>query len=171
MNRIWKTWDLFQEKIVENFSRYGLLAVISLAFLEVVRRYIFGASFIWSGDVEIYFNLVVVFLYFGLAEKQKTHIRLDLFLGWIQKKEGGWNKLGKGLEIVSTLISLSFCILFIWFGIEFVKMGIDFGRKMENADLFLWPFYVVLLVGFLFLGIEFARSLYRRISKREEAES
>ncbi len=170
MDRIGKAWDLFQEKIVENFSRYGLLAVISLAFLEVVRRYIFGATFIWSGDVEIYFNLAVVFLYFGLAEKQKTHIRLDLFLAWIQKKRG-WNKLGKGLEIVSTLISLSFCVLFIWFGIEFVKVGIDFGRKMENADLFLWPFYVVLLVGFLFLGIEFARTLYRQIRKGEEAKS
>lgn len=170
MDRIGKAWDLFQEKIVENFSRYGLLAVISLAFLEVVRRYIFGATFIWSGDVEIYFNLAVVFLYFGLAEKQKAHIRLDLFLGWIQKKRG-WNKLGKGLEIVSTLISLSFCALFIWFGIEFVKVGIDFGRKMENADLFLWPFYVVLLVGFLFLGIEFARTLYRQIRKGEEAKS
>ena len=170
MDRIGKAWDFFQEKIVENFSRYGLLAVISLAFLEVVRRYIFGATFIWSGDVEIYFNLAVVFLYFGLAEKQKTHIRLDLFLAWIQKKRG-WNKLGKGLEIVSTLISLSFCALFIWFGIEFVKVGIDFGRKMENADLFLWPFYVVLLVGFLFLGIEFARTLYRQIRKGEEAKS
>ena len=169
MDRIEKAWDLFQEKIIENFSRYGLLAVISLAFLEVVRRYIFGATFIWSGDVEIYFNLVVVFLYFGLAEKQKTHIRLDLFLNWIQKKRG-WDQLGKGLKIVSTLISLSFCVLFIWFGIEFVKVGIDFGRKMENADLFLWPFYVVLLVGFLFLGIEFARTLYRQIRKREEAD-
>jgi TRAP-type C4-dicarboxylate transport system permease small subunit len=170
MDRIGKAWDLFQEKIVENFSRYGLLAVISLAFLEVVRRYIFGATFIWSGDVEIYFNLAVVFLYFGMAEKQKVHIRLDLFLAWIQKKRG-WHKLGKGLEIVSTLISLSFCALFIWFGIEFVKVGIDFGRKMENADLFLWPFYVVLLVGFLFLGIEFARTLYRQIRKGEEAKS
>jgi C4-dicarboxylate transporter DctQ subunit len=169
MGRIGKAWDFFQEKIVENFSRYALLAVISLAFLEVVRRYIFGASFIWSGDVEIYFNLVVVFLYFGLAEKQKTHIRLDLFLALLKRKKGGWKRLARGLEIVSTLISLSFCVLFIWFGIEFVKVGIDFGRKMENADLFLWPFYLVLLVGFLFLGIEFARTLYRQIRKREEA--
>jgi len=165
MNRIRAIWNFFQEKIVEHLSRYLLLGVVLLSFVEVIRRYIFGASFIWAEDVEVYFNLVAVFFYFGLAQRQKAHIELDLFLQIIKKRRRRWGEI---LEIGSDLISLSFCVLFIWFGMKFVKAGMDFGRRSENADLLLWPFYALLLVGFVFLGVEFARSLFLQFKKLKE---
>lgn len=162
MKALGKIWTFFQERIIEHFSRYVFLSVIFLSFLEVVRRYIFGVTFLWYEDVEVYFNLVAVFLYFGLAQKQNAHIRLDIFLEFVKKKS---KTLGEALEILSTLISLVFCCLFLWFGTDFVKKGMDFGRRTENADLLLWPFYGVLLLGFTFLGVEFARTLYQQVRK------
>ncbi len=159
-------WDFFQEKVIEQFSRYVLLGVILLAFLEVVRRYVFGVTFLWYEDVEVYFNLVAVLLYFGMAQKKNAHIRLDIVLEFVKKKSKAF---GEALEVLSTLISLVFCFLFVWFGIDFVKKGMDFGRRTDNAELLLWPFYAVLLVGFSFLGIEFARTLYRQIKEFRES--
>jgi C4-dicarboxylate transporter DctQ subunit len=167
MKRIGEIWDFFQGKIMEQVCRYLLLGVILLSCLEVIRRYGFGATFIWTEDVLIYFNLMAVLLYFGLAQRQKVHIELDIVVQLIKKK---WKTLGAVLEVASSLISLAFCVLFVWFGIKFVKAGIDFGRRTENADLLLWPFYVILLLGFTFLGIEFARSLVVQLKNLREGE-
>ena len=155
-----KSWDFFQDVIIENISRFTLLAVILLAFLEVIRRYIFGATFLWYEDVEVYFHLVAVLLYFGVAQKLKANIKLDLVVELLKKRQGRWRRAGEIIEIGSDALSLSFCVLFVWFGIDFVEVGIAVGRRTENADLLMWPFYVVLLVGFAFVAVEFGRSLY-----------
>ena len=167
MKRIAAVWDFFQEKIVEQFTRYLLLGVILLSFLEVIRRYLFDATFVWTEDVLVYFNLVAVFLYFGLAQRQKVHIELDIVVELIRRR---WKRLGDIIIALSYLVSFSFCILFVWFGVGFVRAGMDFGRRTENADLLLWPFYVILLLGFTFMGVEFARSLVLQVRRLKEAK-
>ena len=167
MKRIGEIWDFFQDKVLEQFCRYLLLGVILLSFLEVVRRYLFDATFVWTEDVLVYFNLVAVFLYFGLAQRQKVHIELDIVVELIRRR---WKRLGDIIIALSYLVSLSFCILFVWFGVGFVRAGMDFGRRTENADLLLWPFYVILLLGFTFMGVEFARSLVLQVRKLKEGK-
>ena len=161
MKRLWAIWDFFQSKIVEYFCRYVLLAVITLSFVEVIRRYVFGESFIWAEETEIYFNLMAVILYFGFAERKKAHIRLDIVVETIKKRRKRWGEI---IDIAAHCVTLAFCALFVWFGIDFVQAGIDFGRRTENAGMLLWPFYVLLLVGFGFLGIETARAIVKQIA-------
>jgi C4-dicarboxylate transporter DctQ subunit len=168
MKRIALVWDFFQDKILEQFCRYLLLGVILLSFLEVVRRYLFDATFVWTEDVLVYFNLVAVFLYFGLAQRQKVHIELGIVVELIRRR---WRRLGNIIIALSYLVSLSFCILFVCFGVGFVSAGMDLGRRTENADLLLWPFYVVLLLGFAFMGIEFARALFLQVREIMEDKS
>lgn len=167
MKRIGAIWDFIEDKIIEQLCRYLLLGVILLSCVEVVRRYVFGVTFLWTDDVLVYFNMVAVFLYLGRAQKQKAHIELDIIVKLIRKR---WRKAGDAILVASHIASLTFCVLFVLFGVKFVKAGMDFGRRTENADMLLWPFYVVLLVGFVFLGIEFARSLVLQIKTLKEGE-
>ena len=166
MDKIARLWDFFQDKIVENVSRVLLLGVILFAFVEVVRRYVFGDTFIWYQDVAVYLTLTAVFIYFAIALKRGSHIRLGLLVDFLERRGGSWKKAAGMVEILAYSLSLVFCILFVWYGIEFVKVGVAFGRHAENADfLLLWPFYIVLLVGFAFLIVEFARLLYAAVTK------
>jgi len=171
MKRLGQAYDFFQDKIVENVGRFGLLAIILLAFEEVIRRYIFGDTFIWYQDVAVYFTLSAVFLYFAIVLKQKAHIRLSLAVDLLKAKGGKWETSAEVIETLAYLVGFSFCVLFVWHGIEFIRIGIAFGRRAENADfLYLWPFYVVLIIGFAFLTIEFGRLLYthaRRLSRNK----
>lgn len=166
MKRIGRAWDFFQDKIIENVSRFALFAIILLAFEEVVRRYIFGSTFLWYQDVAVYFTLAAVFLYFAIDLKRGAHIRFSLFVNLLKRRGGKWKKSAELIEVLAYLMGFSFCILFVWYGIEFARIGIEFGRTAENADfLYLWPFYVVLLVGFAFLCTELGRSLYLSVKK------
>jgi len=168
MKRLGTIWDFFQEKVLEHFCRYILLGVITLSFVEVIRRYVFGESFIWAEETEIYFNLVAVILYFGFAQKRKAHIRLDIVVETLKRRRKKWGEI---VDIGAHCVTLAFCILFVLFGIDFVRAGIDFGRRTENAGMLLWPFYVILLVGFGFLGIETARELFRQVRDLKGGQS
>jgi len=166
VKKIGQVWDFFQDKIIENIGRFGLLAIILLAFEEVVRRYIFGDTFIWYQDVAVYFILAAIFLYFALTLKQKAHIRLSLAVDFLKRRGGKWKTSAEIMEAFAYLAGFSFCIIFVWHGIEFTKIGIEFGRTAENADfLYLWPFYIVLLIGFTFLIVEFGRLFYTHVQK------
>jgi C4-dicarboxylate transporter, DctQ subunit len=161
LNTIARYWDLFQDRVVENISRVVFLAVILLAFVEVVRRYVFGSTFIWYQDVAVYFVLAAVFIYFANTLRADSHIRLSLAVDNMRARGGNWTRAASIVELGAHFVSLAFCILFVLCGIDFVKVGIRFGRSAESAGfLLLWPFYIVLLVGFTLLAIEFARRVW-----------
>ena len=166
MGKMARLWDFFQDKIVENVSRALLLGVMLFAFVEVIRRYFFGDTYIWYQDVAVYLTLAAVFIYFAITLKANAHIRLGLLVDYLERRGGGGKKAAELVEVLAYLVSLGFCSLFVWYGVDFVRVGVEFGRSAENADfLLLWPFYIVLLVGFVFLIVEFARLLYAAVTK------
>jgi len=155
MKFIAAAWNFLEEVLVENFSRFGLLIIILLAFAEVVRRYLFGHTFIWYQDVAVYGNLAVIFLYLGIALRNGAHIRLTLVQELLRRKgdRQAWIEI---IDMISSGLGFVICVAFIWYGIEFVRVGYDFGRTTESADLPIWPFYLLLMIGFAFLAIESA---------------
>lgn len=160
-----KAWDFWQDVVIENISRYGLLAIILLAFLEVIRRYLFGQTFIWYQDVAVYGHLAIIFLYFGAALRSNSHIRLTLIVEVLRRRGGRYVRVADIIELTASAIGLAICITFIWCGIEFVKSGIDFGRTTESANLLIWPFYLLLEIGFFFLAVEIAISFYSQLKQ------
>jgi TRAP-type C4-dicarboxylate transport system permease small subunit len=147
-------WKLFQEVLIENICRYTLLIIILLAFIEVIRRYLFGDTFMWYQDVAVYGNLGLTFLYFGVALRSKAHIRLTLVLEVLRRKGSRYLKIAEAIEMTACAIGFVICAVFVWTGIEFVSVGIDFGRTTDSADLPLWPFYALLVYGFVNMAVE-----------------
>jgi len=165
MKELKTLWTFLQEVLLENICRFGLLAVILLAFLEVVRRYFFGQTFLWYQDVAVYFNLALVFLYFGVAQRHGSHIRLDIIIAVLARKGDRYKRHVTILETLGSLVSLIICTLFVWVGIDFVQVGMDFGRRTDNAELLLWPFYLLLVVGFVILSVEYVIAVVKRVGE------
>lgn len=160
-----KIWSFWQDVVIENISRYCLLAIILLAFVEVVRRYLFGDTFIWYQDVAVYGHMAIIFLYFSVALRSSSHIRLTLILEVLQRKGGVFNRVAQVIELIAFAVGFVICIVFIWCGIDFVKSGYDFGRTTESADLLIWPFYLILVIGFVFLAVELSISFFTRLKQ------
>jgi TRAP-type C4-dicarboxylate transport system permease small subunit len=154
MNRMSKAWKIYQEVVIENICRYTLLVIILLAFLEVIRRYLFGDTFMWYQDVAVYGNLGLTFLYFGVALRSKAHIRLTLILEVLRRKGGRYLRITEAVEMTACALGFVICAVFVWTGIEFVSVGIDFGRTTDSAGLPLWPFYALLVYGFANMAVE-----------------
>lgn len=165
MKQVAAAWSFLQDVVIENISRYALLTIILLAFVEVIRRYLFGQTFIWYQDVAVYGNLAVIFLYLGVALKNRSHIRLTLILELLRRKGGRFDRIADAMEVIASGLGFVICIAFAWYGVEFVRVGYEFGRTTDSADLIVWPFYVLLEVGFVFLAVESAIAFRTHLKK------
>ena len=129
--------------------------------LQIVSRYTaLIPSWIWTEELSRFLFIWMVMLGAMIGVREGTHFEVDV-----------WPALGERasalLRIVSGVFVLAFALVFVWWGIEFVRFGWD--QQSELAELpmpfiFLaWP--IAGLTWVLFLGETFVanfRILLRR---------
>lgn len=104
-------------RIVSAASRVGgfvaiiLIAVSALIVSQMVfLRYVLNASTIWQTEFVIYALVAATFLGSPYVLLEKGHVNIDI----LQKVSGPRVRLA--LEIASSVVGLTFCVLFAWSG-------------------------------------------------------
>ena len=90
MNRLFAAWRTFQDSFLQYVSGALLLVLTLLAVLEVIRRYGFGVSFEWQQDAVTYGILSGIFLFFGITQTRKAHLRVTVLLLVLRERCGRW---------------------------------------------------------------------------------
>ena len=80
MNSLYNYWRSFQDNFLQYLSAILLVGLTLLALLEVVRRYVFGVSFEWQQDLVTFGILSGIFLFFGITQARKAHLRVSALL-------------------------------------------------------------------------------------------
>ena len=159
---------------LEEWSIAALMgAAILVIFLSVVHRYACGLpipvvqdwllslNVSWAQELCIIMFIWMVMLGAMVGVREGTHFEVDL---WPELKP----RPRALLAIVSQLFVLVFAVVFVWWGIEFVRFGWD--QTSELADLpmpyifIAWP--VAGLTWIVFLGEQFVDNL-RVLTARE----
>jgi TRAP-type C4-dicarboxylate transport system permease small subunit len=131
--------------------------------LQMVSRFTdLIPSWIWTEELSRFLFIWMVMIGAMIGVREGTHFDVDV-----------WPELGpRGsarLRIVSNLFVLVFALVFVWWGIQFVRFGWD--QTSELAELpmtyiFLaWP--VAGLTWVLFLGEHFAADIRTLLSKED----
>ena len=119
--------------------------------MQVLSRYTgLIPSYIWTEELSRFLFIWMVMLGAMIAVREGTHFEVDV-----------WPELGLRanaiLRMVSNVFVLAFALVFVWWGIEFVRFGWD--QTSEIADLPMWMIFVAWpLTGatwVLFLGESF----------------
>ena len=124
--------------------------------LQVVSRYTaLIPSWIWTEELSRFLFIWMIMLGAMIGIRERTHFEVDL-----------WPKLGArgeaALRIVSGFFVLAFALVFVYWGIEFVRFGWD--QLSELAELPMvyifvaWP--LAGLTWVLFLGESLFRSFH-----------
>ena len=164
MNKLYNGWRTFQEAFVQYIAAALLLGLTLLAGLEVIRRYVFGVSFEWQQDAVTYGILAGVFLFFGITQSRRAHLRVTVVLLMLREKGGRCGRtVASVLEIFSAGVGIAFCVWLVWWGMEVADLMILQQRKTESLVFLLWPFFAVFLTGIAFLAISFWFQLYHEI--------
>ena len=119
--------------------------------LQIISRYTaLIPSWIWTEELSRFLFIWMVMLGAMIGVRERSHFEVDV---WPELKP----RAGALLRIVSNLFVLVFALVFVWWGIEFVRFG--WNQHSELAELpmpfiFLaWP--VAGATWVLFLGESF----------------
>jgi len=139
-------------------GRWIALALLVIVTVEVIRRYVFNSPTTWAYQASVILGGSLFILYWGYAEKLKTHIRIDLLYGRLSLR-------GKALVDV-----LGFAIFFLPLFVALIKVSFSWmlwswqtGEKMSTT---IWyppaaPFRAVAVIGLSLCLLQFLASFIR----------
>ena len=146
------------KKIDDNFEEYLvmflMLVMIITAFAQVIFRFVIQMSLDWSEELARYAFLWCMFISAGMAVKHRRHIKVEFIMEMLPKK------VRVGLEIISDLIWMAFCLLLVKDGIgllEFVKTQVS--PSMEVPFKYI---YTSLPVGAALMFLRLLQQMVRR---------
>ena len=85
-----------------------LVAIVSLTFIQVVSRYVIGASLAWSEELALYLFLWLAVLASAYAFKTGSHFALRFMVDALG------TKMQKAVSYLALLIVCTFLIIFTW---------------------------------------------------------
>ncbi len=129
-----------------------LIVPVSLQILARFTDWI--PAYIWTEELARFLFIWMVMLGAMIGVREGTHFEVDV---WPQL-EARANAL---VRVVSHLLVLVFALVFVWWGIEFVRFGWD--QLSEIAELPMWTIFIAWPVAgitwMLFIGESFAVNL------------
>ena len=134
-------------QISKAITAFGIAAGVTLAFVNVVARYLFEFSLTWAGELTIYLFLWSTFFGAVYCFKKDAHIAVDVFLLKAPPK------VSKVLSILTLLIAFVYVGAISYYGYKYVLLYIDLGEMSVDLDIPLWIPYVAVPISFAFSAI------------------
>ncbi len=138
------------ERVVGFVSAAMLLILTLFALLEIIRRYIFGVVFEWGQDAIIVGMVSAVALYFGVIQIRRSHLVMNAIVAVLHKR--GFLKTIGVLNIVVSAVIVIFCGAIGITGWPTLEYALERNLTTYSLLIPLWPFYVILMFGFLLMS-------------------
>jgi TRAP-type mannitol/chloroaromatic compound transport system permease small subunit len=141
-------------------SKAALVGLIGVTLFEVVARYVLNAPTLWSSDIGYMLNGALFLLAAAYTLQSGHHIRVDFFSARFPPRVQDWiNAVFLVLVLLPALTWLSW-VTARRFWRAFETRELD---PMSSWAPLIWPFYLVVLVGFVSLTLQVAIEAIRHI--------
>ncbi len=158
--------------INQKIAVIGITAGVFVAFINVVARYVFDASFTWATELTIYLFLWSVFFAAAYCFKKDAHIAVTIVLDLMP------DRIAKVMLIISHLVTFIFLCAVAYYGYEYILETMEFDeRSIDLWDIPMWTIYLVIPVSFAFGAYRVAERIHailstnhHKILKESEAE-
>jgi TRAP-type C4-dicarboxylate transport system permease small subunit len=165
VEKAYAVWRAFQDRFLAHAAALLLVGCTLLALLEVVRRYAFGYSFEWQQDAVTFFTLSGVFLYFGISQRREAHLSVTALVETLDVLGPRARRTAEVVRLAASLFTLAFLVAVVWWGIPEVRDSLHYESRTESLAFPMWPFLLVLLVGFAFMAVSTLFHVYRSIGR------
>lgn len=163
MEKAYAAWRAFQDRLLAYAGAVLFVGATLLALLEVVRRYLIGASFDWQQDAVTFFILSGVFLYFSISQRREAHLTVTLVPELFIVFGGRWRRAAEIVRLAALVFSCAFMAAIVWWGLPEVEDSLKYESRTESLAFPMWPFLAVLLVSFACMAITMLFQIYRAV--------
>ena len=165
MGKAYAAWRAFQERILARAAALLLVGCTLLALVEVGRRYLIGRSFEWQQDAVTFFMLSGVYLYFCVAQRQRSHLAVTVVPEILAVAGPRAQRAGEIYKLIALAFSMVFLGAVVWWGFPEVEDALKYESRTESLAFPMWPFLAALLAGFAFMAVTMAFQIWFGIQK------
>jgi C4-dicarboxylate transporter DctQ subunit len=140
-----------------SIATFGIIAGVTLAFVNVVARYAFDYSFTWAAELTVYFFLWSMFFAAVYCFKIDAHITINLFVENVPKK------ISKIVLVISKIVSIVFLCAVSYYGYEYLLLVIDMEEVSIDLEIPMWIPYMVIPIAFAFSAFRVFEHLIKLI--------
>ncbi len=152
--------------LIEGFDKNGerwlLLVfyafVVTVIFVEVIRRFVFQYSSIWGEETARYAFIYLVWIGAAAAVKDRAHIRIDIIFKFLPDKAIAI------LYVLGDVITLIFACAALYWSLESVGTSIRFDAATHGLRINQAWFTFAVPFGFSLILIRLVQSIRRDIS-------
>jgi|SRR5699024_1240456 len=143
-------------------GRLLIVLMAILVFIDVITLQIFDFSLSWIFEVNEYLLLFITFLGATFVLRRNEHIKMDLILNLLNKKQT------RVVELVNSLVGMIVSLIMTVTGFM-TTMNLYEKNILTEAVLSIPRFLIVMIIpiGFLFLTIQFLRMFIFRLKDKE----
>lgn len=134
-----------------------LLIMSLLAFVQVLTRYVFFYSIVWSEEVTRYLMIWMTFIGAALAVSKQDHINIDIFTSFF--------KINTGLDfkVVLNVVIFIFSLACSYYGALLILKTYAMGQMTEATRVPMYLIYSVMELSILLMAFHsFVRIFDRR---------
>lgn len=141
-------------------SKAALIGLIGVTLYEVVARYVLNAPTLWSSDIGYMLNGALFLLAIAYTLLSGNHIRVDFFSARFSPRLQDWiNAVFFAVVLLPALTWLSWVTARrFWRAYETGELD-----PMSSWAPLIWPFYLVITIGFMTLALQVLVETIRHI--------
>lgn len=125
-------------------AMFGITAGVTLAFANVVARYVFDYSLTWAAELTVYLFLWGMFFGAAYCFKIDGHISIGLLVENVSKK---WAKV---LMLITRLVTFTYLSIVAYYGYQYLLFVIELDEMSIDLEIPMWIPYLVIPVSFAF---------------------
>ena len=149
-----KLLDAYHRLLIRLMAATVAILIVPVT-LQIISRYTaLIPAWIWTEELSRFLFIWMIMLGSMIGVREGTHFVVDVLPDLPPRADAA-------LQIVSNLFVLVFALVFVWWGIQFVRFGWDQSSELAELPMtfifIAWPVAGVTWV--LFLGESFIRNL------------
>ncbi len=154
-----KILDHLEEWIIS----FSLFAMTALAFMQVVRRYIFNTGFSWTLELTGVIFALMIFVGISYGVRVGSHIGVDALV----------NLLSPGKRRVVSIIAVLLSLVYVGFvmvgALEYVNKMRMVGIELEDMPIERWKVLAIMPIGYAMVALRFGQILFNLITGKTDS--
>ncbi len=161
LDRAYRGYRFLLDNVVGYAAALIMLGAVTLAVVEIIRRYIFGLTYEWGQDAIVYCTVGSIYLYFAVTQGRRSHLAVTALLDVFKSRE--LHKLVLVLRTFVTAFGMTLYGAIVYWGWPSMERSHMRGVTTQSMLIEVWPFQLLLLFGFALMAITCFFQLYQDI--------
>lgn len=149
-------------KIIDHLEEWimslMLLAMTSLAFMQVVRRYVFNTNFSWNLEATTVCFAFMIFIGISYGVRVGSHIGVDALV----------KLLPEGPRRAASILVVLLCLVYVGFvmvgATEYVGKMKTVGIEFDDMPIERWQVLIVMPIGYALVAFRFLQILWNLVT-------